>query len=461
MKVVVQRVLNSSVIIDDKYEEKINKGLMILLGMTYNDGIEDIDYLVNKILNLRIFEKDNKMNLSVKDINGDILLIPQFTLYANPYDGNRPSFNDALNKEEAEKLFFIFKKKIRSIYYKLLNALIALTIIYVLFLLRGLWGGVFVKILAILKPFIIAFVIAYAFYPFLRWLQNKKWPKGLAVAFIVLLTVAFLGFIIYSLIPVFSEQLVSLFSSIITFVTDVGTKFDIDISPIRTTLYDVFNKISANIGKYISDGAVNMLNASINFVSNFIIVFVCFIYFLSDMDKIRNDVKVYFRKKNKKTFKLIQNIDHETTQYFKGLCLTLVIQFFEYTLVFFLIGHPNFLLLGILSSISSLIPYFGGLVVNLIALMIAAVVSPKLLILTLIVAIIFPNIDGYIVSPKVYGKTNNISPLLTIFAVFAGGVLGGFVGILIALPLTIIIKTIFNYYKGDIYKKIDDIKEKI
>ena len=116
MKVVVQRVLNSSVVIDDKYEEKINKGLMILLGMTYNDGIEDIDYLVNKILNLRIFEKDNKMNLSVKDINGDILLIPQFTLYANPYDGNRPSFNDALDKEEAEELFCIFKEKISSIY---------------------------------------------------------------------------------------------------------------------------------------------------------------------------------------------------------------------------------------------------------------------------------------------------------------------------------------------------------
>ena len=116
MKVVVQRVLNSSVIIDDKDEEKINKGLMILLGMTYNDGIEDIDYLINKILNLRIFEKDNKMNLSVKDINGDILLIPQFTLYANPYDGNRPSFNAALNKEEAEELFCIFKKKISSIY---------------------------------------------------------------------------------------------------------------------------------------------------------------------------------------------------------------------------------------------------------------------------------------------------------------------------------------------------------
>lgn len=349
----------------------------------------------------------------------------------------------------------------KRVNYKLLNILILLTIIYILFLLRDLWCGVFFKVLAILKPFIIAFVIAYAFYPFLKFLERKKWPKLLAIIFIVILTVSFVGFIIYSLIPVFSEQLISLFSSLITFITDFGTKFDIDISPIKTTLNDIFGKISYNIGKYISDGALNVLNSSINFISNLVIVFVCFIYFLADMDKIRSDVKEYFKKKKRKTYKLIERVDHETTQYFKGLCLTLVIQFFEYTIVFLLIGHPNFLLLGILSSISSLIPYFGGFIVNVIALMIAIVISPKLFILTLIVSLILPNIDGYIISPRVYGKTNNISPLLTIFAVFAGGVLGGFVGILIALPSTIILKTIFNYYKNDIYKKIDNIKEKI
>lgn len=116
MKIVIQRVINSSVLIDNKKKENINKGLMILLGMTYNDDIEDINYLVNKLLNLRIFEKNNKMNLNVKDINGDILLIPQFTLYANPYEGNRPSFSDALNKEEAENLFEIFKKEILNKY---------------------------------------------------------------------------------------------------------------------------------------------------------------------------------------------------------------------------------------------------------------------------------------------------------------------------------------------------------
>ena len=82
-----------------------------------------------------------------------------------------------------------------------------------------------------------------------------------------------------------------------------------------------------------------------------------------------------------------------------------------------------------------------------------------MLILTLIVAIIFPNVDGYIIGPKIYGKTNNISPLLTIFAVFAGGVLGGFEGILIALPLTIILRTLYYHYRDDISKKIENIKD--
>lgn len=349
----------------------------------------------------------------------------------------------------------------KRINYKYVNFLLILLIIYVLFLMRGLWGGAFLKLLTVLKPFIIAFAIAYALYPLEKWLISKKIPKSLSVTIIVVFTVLFLAIIIYSLIPLFTEQLISFFSSIMTFLGDISNKFDINIDPIKTTLSDIFNKFSKEIGNYISNGAINIVNASINFISNFVIIFVSTIYFLIDMDKIRDNVEAYFSKKKKKTYKLIKEIDYETTQYFKGLSLSLVIQFFEYTILFYLIGHPNFLLLGVLSSISSLIPYFGGLVTNLIALMIASVISPKLLILTLIIAIVFPNIDGYIISPKIYGKTNNISPLLTIFAVFAGGVLGGFMGILIALPLTIILRTIFNHYKGDITKKIGNIKEKI
>ena len=349
----------------------------------------------------------------------------------------------------------------KKINYRGINILISLLIIYVLYLLRDLWIGVFFKLLAVSKPFIIAFAIAYAVFPFEKWLESKKIPKPLAVAIIVLIIVLFLVIIVYSLVPIFTEQLITFFSSLITFVNDIGSKFDIDIDPIRSSLIDAFNKLSKDIGKYISDGAINVVNASINFISNFIIVFVSFIYFLLDMQKIRDNASLFFRKKGRKTYKIACKVDHETTQYFKGLFSTVIIQFFEYSLLYRLIGHPNFLLIGILSAVATLIPYFGGFVVNIIAIMIASVVSPKLLILTLIIAIIFPNVDGYIINPRIYGKTNNISPLLTIFAVFAGGVLGGFVGILIALPITIILKTLYGYYKDDIKDKIDDIKDKI
>lgn len=348
-----------------------------------------------------------------------------------------------------------------NINYKTLNVLIILAIIYILFLMKDLWAGVFFKVLAILKPFIIAFAMAYALYPFLKWLQSKKIPKFLGILIILIMLIAFISFIVISLVPIFTDQLVSLFNSIMTFVTEMGDKYDINIAPIQTNLSDIFNTILSKLSKYISDGAINLVNSSISLISNTIIVLVSFIYFLIDMDKIRDDVDEFFSKKSKKTYKLIKDIDYETTQYFKGLFSTIIIQFFEYTIIYYLIGHPNFLLLGILSSISTLIPYFGGLIVNIIALIIASVISPKLFILTLIVSIVCPNIDGYLISPKIYGKTNNISPLLSIFAVFAGGILGGFIGILIALPLTIILRTIYKSYKNDISKKIGNIKNKI
>ena len=122
MKVVIERSLKSSVLINNKEERSINKGLVVLLGITNNDKVEDINYLVKKITNLRIFEdKNNKMNYSVKDINGDILVISQFTLYANTKKGNRPSFENSLKFEEAKKLYDTFIKKLKEEYGNILT----------------------------------------------------------------------------------------------------------------------------------------------------------------------------------------------------------------------------------------------------------------------------------------------------------------------------------------------------
>ncbi|MBR4830224.1 MAG: D-tyrosyl-tRNA(Tyr) deacylase [Bacilli bacterium] len=115
MRVVIQRVTEASVNVNNSYTESIDKGYMILLGICNGDTTDDLEYLVSKIEKLRIFEDDNqKMNLSIKDINGEILLISQFTLYANTKDGNRPSFTDSMKFDEANKMYEVFKERLKE-----------------------------------------------------------------------------------------------------------------------------------------------------------------------------------------------------------------------------------------------------------------------------------------------------------------------------------------------------------
>lgn len=115
MKVLVQRVLSSSVEVDNKIVGQINKGLMLLVGFTNSDTDKEIDYMVDKIINLRIFDDENGvMNKSLIDVNGSILSISQFTLYADTRKGRRPSYIKALNGDKAILLYDKFNNKLKE-----------------------------------------------------------------------------------------------------------------------------------------------------------------------------------------------------------------------------------------------------------------------------------------------------------------------------------------------------------
>lgn len=114
MKVIIQRSLSASCVVNDKTVGKIDKGYVLLVGFTDGDDEKIIDKIVNKIINLRIFSDENdKLNLSLKDIKGSVLSISQFTLYAT-LDGRRPSFTKALKYDAAKKLYDIFNNKLRE-----------------------------------------------------------------------------------------------------------------------------------------------------------------------------------------------------------------------------------------------------------------------------------------------------------------------------------------------------------
>lgn len=115
MKVVIQRVSQATVKVSDKIISEIKLGFLILLGVEKSDSKQDIDWLVNKISNLRVFsDNELKMNLSIKDIKGEIIVVSQFTLHAKTKKGNRPSYIKAANPEQAEPLYEEFISQLKN-----------------------------------------------------------------------------------------------------------------------------------------------------------------------------------------------------------------------------------------------------------------------------------------------------------------------------------------------------------
>jgi len=120
MKIILQRVSEASITVDNKVINKIGNGLLVLVGFTPGDTIDDISYLVDKTLNLRIFNDENKvMNKSLIDIDGEILSISQFTLYANCTNGRRPSYDRALGANDAKIMYETFNNELLKKYPKI------------------------------------------------------------------------------------------------------------------------------------------------------------------------------------------------------------------------------------------------------------------------------------------------------------------------------------------------------
>ncbi|MGL5346109.1 MAG: D-aminoacyl-tRNA deacylase [Peptostreptococcaceae bacterium] len=115
MRAVVQRVSSSKVTVDNRTTGEINQGLLVLLGVTHEDTTKDVDYMLDKVLNLRIFEDENeKMNLSLKDVGGELLVVSQFTLYGDCRKGRRPAFTEAARPDVAVPLYEEFVEKAKN-----------------------------------------------------------------------------------------------------------------------------------------------------------------------------------------------------------------------------------------------------------------------------------------------------------------------------------------------------------
>ena len=345
--------------------------------------------------------------------------------------------------------------------YKLINLTALMLLLYIGFSNVEVWINVLSKASSILLPFIIAFACAYALEPVIIFLKKKGLKEWMAVTIVVVTFVLVLIGLLIATLPLIYDQLMLLSKNIAQITKDITSEYNINLAGFDIKIADYIDDMTKSIGSVLSSGAISVLNSSFSFMGKFIVGFIAWIYFLADMDNIREKLRDVTKSISDKFFNYIKCLDIEIGNYVKGLAIFMVIQFVEYSFLFWLVGHPNWLLLGILACFTTVIPYFGGLITNIVGIITASVVSTPLLIGTIIICIVFPQLDGYVISPRIYGKTNNINPLITIIAVSVGGSLGGILGIIIALPVYLLVRATYHFYHHDFAKSVKSIKKSI
>ncbi len=321
--------------------------------------------------------------------------------------------------------------------YKLVNLFLAIASFFLILKLIPESIGLFEYISPIITPILISFLISYMLYLIYKFLPNKinKNIKVLIVLFVLLIvTIVF----VFKLIPILKKELTFLADMVNYITKNIPKRINVS-NNISIYLEKSLSNISNNIYKITSD----VILKSINTIKTVIFVITLSIFIFIGMDKIKE--KLYLLLKKTKYECLIKNIILDISKYFESLGIIMIIEFVEYTFVFFIIGHENYLLLGLLMSISSLIPYLGNTMVNIFSILFSLRISRICFILTVAVTLLLPILDAYVVDPKIIKSTLKINPIKIILVSILLNLIFGAVGFILAVPTIIIIENILSY----------------
>jgi len=337
-----------------------------------------------------------------------------------------------------------------NISYKLVNVCLIGIVLFLIIKTGDFW----IRVVEILKeicfPFFLAFILSYAFYPIFKNL-NKLFPKVISILIFMICASVFVCLFFITLLPLILNSFGPFLENTIYFFKEISFKYSINFDFVFNFINTLYEDFLSNNKEYLAHGIIEIASFSVGFITNLFIFLFSYVYLLYNMDNIKMNLK---KQLNKKTYIYFKQLDDELNNYLIGFWSIMFITFFEYFLVYFIIGHPNYLILALISVFLNLIPYFGGIIVGIIAVIMAFSVGPHLVLKTIIVWFLFSIIDSYVINPLVYKKQNNLSPIIIVFSVAFCSKIGGFLGVILSVPFSIIvIHTLKHLKKHNFVKK--------
>lgn len=345
-------------------------------------------------------------------------------------------------------------------YYRIGFILLLLITLYVLLKIRFVWLPIMEVAVMILLPFMIAGFITYLLHPIVEKLHEKGLHRGLAIFLIYFLFFGGVGYSLYKGIPAFISQLKDLSESApilaeqyrewIKTLQSHTEAWPDGLQGKMNDGIDAFEQKLDTILTVIVEFLLNFLNSALVIM---IIPFIAF-YMLKDFHLIKRSVW-YLTPKDwrRQGIRFLKEVDESLGSYIRGQFLVCVIIGGMSAAAFWVFHLKYPLLLGLIIGVTDIIPYFGPIIGAVPAVIIAATVSVKLVIITIVIILILQFLEGNILSPYIVGKTLHMHPLVIMFAITAGGEAGGIIGLIVAVPVLVIFKVAITHVKSQLVRK--------
>lgn len=312
-------------------------------------------------------------------------------------------------------------------------------------------------IFKIIFPFLVAFIISFLLNPIVIILEKQVKKRWLAVLIVLLVSIIIIFFFTNYILNILINEVEELNNKLPSILKQLDDKLNSIINNIP--LVKDFNiNLYETINKYLNESKININSETINKLFSILkyifITPIILIYFLLDFEKIKENIKSYLIKNNKhKLIDYLSDLNKTMISYFKGIFLVMTILFMTFSTVFLILKVENGLFFAFLIAITNIIPYLGSWIGTSIPVLYVLITDTNKAIIILIICIIIQTLESDFITPMIQGKQIKLHPLIVVLSLLVFGSLFGFLGMIIAVPISAILKVTMKHYPFKILKK--------
>lgn len=338
---------------------------------------------------------------------------------------------------------------------RLVYVILILSIVLLMNLTWPLWSFIYSNVKTILMPFIIGFTIAFLLRPIVKFFERYGVKRALSVPITFVFIFLGIWWLSSSIFPSIYNDLSKLVNIVIEGFQNLYEYYVGNAEATSPIIDSLYNQVLAYLNGLVSalptlpSLVSNLFSRIIGIITTTMFSLIIGIYIIMDYEKFSSSTLSMAEKISPKLRLSLIVINRSVSSYLRTLVVLMGITFVEYGIFYFAVGHDFALVMAIISAISLLIPYIGGIIANIIGFLTGLNLSYMRLFLLFLGIMILPNIDGYVISPMVYSKRNKIDPLWSLLTFFAASTLFGFIGILLSMPIYFGVRSVMQLRAND------------